>query len=138
MKHVQLISQKLKQINHLYKKILINELSAMELDQHFEVLLTLSTHDEPLTQNKLAGLLQIDKSRMANMVFYLEQRNMVYTQLNPADRREHHVFLSSSAHASAQQIAQIIEKLNSLAEAGIASEKLRTFFEVSELIEQNL
>lgn len=110
----------------------------MELDQHFEVLLMLATQDEPLTQNKLASLLQIDKSRMANTVFYLEQRKMVYTERNPADRREHYVYLSSSARPSVQQIMYTIEKINQLAEAGIAHEKLSTFFEVSEMIQQNL
>ncbi|WP_214070954.1 MarR family transcriptional regulator [Mucilaginibacter sp. dw_454] len=138
MKHVQLISQKLNQINNLYKKILVKELSAMDLDQHFEVLLILATHDEPLTQNKLASLLQKDKSRIVNIIVYLEQRNMVYTVRNPADRREHYVYLSSSARDSVQHITHTIEKINHLAEAGIDYEKLSAFFEVSELMQENL
>ena len=138
MKRVELISKSLRQINHLYKKIIIKELSAIELDHHYEALLVLATQEQPITQNRLAELLQIDKSRMVNMIHYLEDKKMVYIERNPADRREHYVYLSSSAEKFIPAIERTVEKINELAKFGIAQEKLMAFFEVSEMIQQNL
>jgi DNA-binding MarR family transcriptional regulator len=138
MKQVQLISKNLKKINHLYTKVLSKELSAIQLDQHFEVLLLLNMQEQPITQNKLAELMQIDKSRMANIIFYLESKNLVYIKRNPADRREHYVFLSAGAKKTIPQIECTVEKINEIAEEGITQEKLVVFFEVSEIIRQNL
>jgi DNA-binding MarR family transcriptional regulator len=138
MKSVQLISQRLKKINNLYTRMISKELSALELDHHFEVLLTLATQEKPVTQNKLAELLQIDKSRMAVIVFELEKRRLVQININPDDRRQHYVSLSPSAINSIPHIEISVEKINQLAEAGIERQKLVTFFEVSEMIQQNL
>ena len=91
-----------------------------------------------MTQNKLAELLQIDKSRTAVIVFDLEKRGLVQIKINPDDRRQHYVSLSSTALTSIPNIELSIEKINQLAEAGIEQQKLSTFFEVSEMIQQNL
>jgi DNA-binding MarR family transcriptional regulator len=138
MKHVQLISRSLRQINNLYKKMLTKELSAFQLDHHFEALLMLAIQDRPVTQNQLAELLQVDKSRVVSIIAYLEQRNLIMIEKNPADRREHYIHLSSDAVSSIPHIERSVEKINELAEFGIEHEKLATFFEVSELIQQNL
>ena len=138
MKSVQLISQRLKKINHLYTKMISRELSPFELDHHFEVLLALAAQEKPVTQNKLAELLQIDKSRTAVIVFELEKRGLVQININPGDRRQHYVSLSASAVNSLPHIEISIEKVNQLAGAGIERQKLLTFFEVSEMIQQNL
>lgn len=138
MKHVQLISRSLRQINNLYKKMLTKELSAFQLDHHFEALLMLAIQDRPVTQNQLAELLQVDKSRVVSIIAYLEQRNLITIEKNPADRREHYIHLSPDAVSSIPHIERSVEKINELAEFGIEHEKLATFFEVSELIQQNL
>lgn len=138
MKSVQLISQRLRKINHLYTKMISKELSPFELDHHFEVLLALAAQEKPVTQNKLAEVLQIDKSRTAVIVFELEKRGLVQININPDDRRQHYVSLSPSAVNSLPHIEISIEKVNQLAGAGIERQKLLTFFEVSEMIQQNL
>ena len=138
MKSVQLISQRLKKINHLYTKMISKELSAFKLGHHFEVLLALAKQEKPVTQNKLAELLQIDKSRTTVIVFEMEKRGLVQININPGDRRQHYVSLSPSAVNSLPHIEISIEKINQLAEAGIEQQKLLTFFEVSEMIQQNL
>jgi DNA-binding MarR family transcriptional regulator len=138
MSTVQLISQSLKKINYLYSKMLSKELSAFKLDHHFEALLVLATQEKPVTQNKLAELLQIDKSRTAVIVFDLEKRGLIQIQVNPNDRRQHYVSLSSTALTSIPHIEITIGKINQLAEAGIEQQKLSTFYEVSEMMQKNL
>jgi len=118
--------------------MLTKELSAFQLDHHFEALLMLAIQDRPVTQNQLAELLQVDKSRVVSIIAYLEQRNLITIEKNPADRREHYIHLSPDAVSSIPHIERSVEKINELAEFGIEHEKLATFFEVSELIQQNL
>jgi len=122
----------------LYSKMLSKELSAFKLDHHFEALLVLATQEKPVTQNKLAALLQIDKSRTAVIVFDLEKRGLIEIKVNPNDRRQHYVSLSSTALISIPHIEITIEKINQLAEAGIEQQKLSTFYEVSEMMQKNL
>jgi len=138
MSTVQLISQSLKKINYLYSKMLSKELSAFKLDHHFEALLVLATQEKPVTQNRLAELLQIDKSRTAVIVFDLEKRGLIEIKVNPNDRRQHYVSLSPTALTSIPHIEITIEKINQLAEAGIEQQKLSTFYEVSEMMQRNL
>jgi DNA-binding MarR family transcriptional regulator len=138
MSTVQLISQSLKKINYLYSKLLSKELSAFKLDHHFEALLVLATQEKPVTQNKLAELLQIDKSRTAVIVFDLEKRGLIQIKVNPNDRRQHYVSLSPTASTSIPHIEITIKKINQLAEAGIEQQKLSTFYEVSEMMQKNL
>lgn len=138
MKNVQLISKRLKKINYLYTKMILNELSPFELDHHFEALLTLAVEEKQITQNRLSELLQIDKSRTAVIVFDLEKRGLIQISINPDDRRQHYISLSPLALSSIPHIELSIEKINELAEAGIEQQKLMTFFEVSEMIQHNL
>ncbi|HEX8018728.1 MarR family transcriptional regulator [Mucilaginibacter sp.] len=138
MKNVQLISKRLKKINYLYTKMILNELSPFELDHHFEALLTLAVEEKQITQNRLSELLQIDKSRTAVIVFELEKRELIQISINPNDRRQHYLSLSALALSSIPHIELSIEKINELAEAGIEQQKLLTFFEVSEMIQHNL
>ncbi|MDB5032043.1 MarR family transcriptional regulator [Mucilaginibacter sp.] len=138
MKNVQLISRNLRQIDHLYTKKLTSEFSSIQVNNHYEVLLVLAKQKEPIMQNQLAELLQIDKSRMVNVLFYLEEKNLVIIKRNPADRRQHYVYLSPDALVSIPYIETKIQQINDLAERGISEEKLNIFFEVSENIRQNL
>lgn len=138
MKNIQLISKRLKKINYLYTKMILKELSPFELDHHFEALLTLAVEEKQITQNRLSELLQIDKSRTAVIVFELEKRGLISVNVNPDDRRQHYISLSALAISSIPHIKLSVEKINELAEAGIEQQKLTTFFEVSEMIQNNL
>jgi DNA-binding MarR family transcriptional regulator len=138
MKSVQLISRNLRQIDHLYTKNLSKELSTIHVNQHFEVLLILAKQEDALTQNQLAELLHVDKSRMANIIFYLEENGLVVVKINPADRRQHYVSLSPGALENIPYIETKVQQINDVAQTGISEEKLNIFFEVSETIRKNL
>ncbi|EHQ29135.1 MarR family winged helix-turn-helix transcriptional regulator [Mucilaginibacter paludis] len=138
MERPQLIARNLRQIDYLYTKKLSKELSAIHVNNHFEVLLVLAKQVHPLTQNQLAQLLHLDKSRMANIVFQLEEHQLVSVEVNPADRRQHYVTLSPYALSAMPDIETKVQQINDMAEAGISQEKLDVFFEVVETIRQNL
>lgn len=134
----QLISRNLKKINNLYTKILSKELAPHKLDHHFEALYLLAITDQHVSQNYLAEMMQIDKSRMAIIIFDLEQRGLIQIKINPDDRRQHYVYLSSLAIMAIPEIEKTVKKINDVVEAGIPEEKLHAFFEVSEMMRQNL
>jgi DNA-binding MarR family transcriptional regulator len=138
MAHVQLLSRNLKQVANLYTKILVKELAARQLDQHYEILLILAEQQLPVTQSKLAELLRVDKSRMVSIIYELEQKELISIKRNPADRREHYINLSDTALATISAIGKIVDKVNKQAKAGISPEKLQVFFEVSGQLQQNL
>lgn len=138
MENIELISNKLRQIVHLYNRSLSKELSALPVNHHLDVLLVLTQQKEPIMQNKLAAILQIDKSRMTNIIFELEEQSLVEVKRNPEDRRQHYVTLLPDAWKYIPDIAKKVQQVNELVKTGINEEKLDTFFEVSELIRQNL
>lgn len=138
MKNTELLSQNLRLINHLYTRSLTRELSSIDANHHFEVLLMLAKQQKPITQNQLAELLHIDKSRVAHIIFSMEESKIVLVKTNPADRRQHLISLSPNALKSIPDIEQKVMEINELANTGISEEKLIVFTEVAEAMMQNL
>jgi DNA-binding MarR family transcriptional regulator len=138
MKNVQLLSQKLRLISYFYNRNLARELAQIKVNHHFEMLLILAQQDQPVTQSQLADLLHIDKSRIANIVFALEEKKMVIVKTGKDDRRRHYVSLSPDALQFIPYIEKKVQEVNEQANNGISEQKLNIFLEVSEIIMQNL
>jgi len=138
MERVQLLSLNLRGIKQLYNKTLRRELAAHGLDLHFEALLVLSEQEKPVTQNMLAELLQMDKSRIVSIVYDLKKKHLITSKTNPSDRREHYISLSGKAKEAIPIIEGAIKKVNGMVNAGINNEKLQAFFEVSCMMRKNL
>jgi DNA-binding MarR family transcriptional regulator len=113
-------------------------LATIELDHHFEILLLLDLQKTPITQNKLAELLRLDKSRIVGIIYELEQKGLIDVKRNPADRREHFINLSTKAKTDIPAIEKVVARINDLAKTGIPRDKLLTFIEVSEQLQLNL
>jgi DNA-binding MarR family transcriptional regulator len=138
MKNTELLSQNLRLINYFYTRNLSRELSPLKMNHHFEVLLTLAKQKMPITQNQLAELLHIDKSRVAHIIFSMEENDVVMVRTNPADRRQHLISLSPNAQKSIPYIEKKVKEVNEMANTGISEEKLSVFVEVAEAMMQNL
>src|SRR3569623_980942 len=100
MEQELLLSKTLRRVKQLYHKILLRELAIRDLDQHFEALLVLSEQEKPITQNTLAELLQMDKSRIVSIVYDLGKKHLIISKTNPAYRRQHYISLSAKAKAA--------------------------------------
>lgn len=138
MERVQLLSRNLRRVKQLYHRILLRELAVHGLDQHFEAILALSEQEKPVTQNNLAELLQMDKSRIVSIVYDLSKKQLITIKTNPADRREHNIALSAKGRQAIPVIEDIIKNVNDMANAGLSDEQLSAFFQVSVLMHQNL
>ena len=122
----------------MYSKLLTKQFSEVDLDNYVEILLIISDQEHPLTQTQLAGLFQIDKSRMVSILFSLSQKEFIQVVRNPADRREHFVYLSAKAEEMIPTIKDILYQTTILARNGITQEKLNCCFDVLETMQKNL
>jgi DNA-binding MarR family transcriptional regulator len=138
MENIHLLSQNLRLINYFYTRNLTRELSAIQADPHAEILLMLAKQTQPVAQNQLAELLHIDKSRVANIIFSMEEKGIVIVKTNPADRRQHLISLSPDALQSIPYIEMKVQQVNAMANMGISEEKIAIFIEVVEAMMQNL
>lgn len=138
MKNTELLSQNLRLINYFYTRNLSRELSSLKVNHHFEVLLTLAKQKKPITQNQLAELLHIDKSRVAHIIFSMEESEIIMVKTNPTDRRQHLISLSPNALNTIPYIEKKVREVNEMANSGISEEKLMVFIEVAEAMMQNL
>jgi len=138
MEQVQLLSRNLRRVKQLYNRILLRELGTFGLDQHFEALLIIAEQEKPLTQNNLAELLQMDKSRIVSIVYDLGKKHLITVKTNPSDRREHYITLSTKGKGAIPVIEDVIKKVNDMANEGLSEDQLNIFFEVSARMHQNL
>ena len=138
MTSIQIISKNLRKISNLYNRLLVKQFSALDLDNYVEILLIISAQEHPHTQNQLAELFQIDKVRMVNILFNLSQKGLIEIARNPADRREHLVYLTPKAETIIPAIRDMLNQTTLLAQDGITKDKLICCFEVLKAMEKNL
>ena len=107
-----LLSKELRRLSKLYIKAISKELPAPHTEYMAELMLILSTRKAPITQKELTKHMQVDKSRMVIMIEELNKLEYIFIERNPADRREHFVFLTEGGRKLVPGIKQAIEKVN--------------------------
>ncbi|MCR8558311.1 MarR family transcriptional regulator [Mucilaginibacter sp. BJC16-A38] len=138
MQPLKKISKSLKHASLLYNKLLYQQLAGMGLDNYAEILLIISDSEQPLSQNQLAELFQIDKSRMVNILFKLSQNDFITIKQDPDDRRRHNIYLTPKARKIIPEIENILNNTTTMASNGIPSEKLDCCIDVLEIMRKNL
>lgn len=125
-------------VSKKYLSALSKMVTQLSIDRYHYVLILLDSNDENLTQKALAEILHIDKSYMATILDYLEEKGFVIREKNPHDRREQLIKLTSLAHSSIPIIREAIKKLNERAFYNICQTNKRLFNKVLSAIQQNL
>lgn len=138
MPRMPLLSLRLRIISKLYTRLLSREMSELDPGLYFEVLLLLSQHESPLTQNQIAEQLRVDKSRVVNIVYYLSSKELIFVENKPDDRRHHNIYLSPAGRSLVPVIMQKVHALNGITTAGIAENDLLVFLKVARQMEHNL
>ncbi len=108
------------------------------LERYHYVLILVEQNQEKLTQKAIAEMLQVDKSFMVNMINYLTDNGFVYREINAEDRREHLIKLTGKAKKMIPSINQSIRELNAKAFNNLSDEKIKTFFEIINTLQNNL
>lgn len=125
-------------VSKRYLSALTKMVAQLTIDRYHYVLILIDSHDESLSQKALAEILHIDKSYMATILDYLEQKGFVTREKNPLDKREQVIKLTLMAQNSIPIIRQAIKKLNERAFQNICHSNKQIFHEVLESIQQNL
>ncbi len=125
-------------VSKKYLSALSKMVAQLSIDRYHYVLILLDSHDENLTQKALAEILNIDKSYMATILDYLEEKGFVIREKNPTDRREQLIKLTKLAQVSIPIIKEAIMKLNERAFHNICQSNKQLFNEVLNTIQENL
>ena len=125
-------------VSKRYLSSLSKMVAQLSIDRYHYVLILIDSNDQNLTQKALAEILHIDKSYMATILDYLEEKGYVTREKNPQDRREQLIRLTSFAQNCIPVIRDAIEVLNEKAFHNIEESKKQLFNEVLITIQQNL
>ncbi len=125
-------------VSKKYLSTLSKMVAQISIDRYHYVLILLDSYDEHLTQKALAEILNIDKSYMATILDYLEEKGFVIREKNPNDRREQLIKLTALAKINIPVIKEAIKKLNERAFNDICQSNKQLFNEILSKIQENL
>lgn len=125
-------------VSKTYYGALTKELEHLDIDRHFSVLIAIENSNEKCTQQFLGEQLKIDKVSMVRVLDYLVEKNYIIRTVNPSDRREHLVSLTSKAQKVLPEIHAAVEKINRFAFQGMDKKQIECFNEVMKKMYKNL
>ena len=108
------------------------------LERYHYVLLLIDEHEETLTQKALTALLLVDKSYLVNMIDYLTENGLVFRETNQKDRRQQVIKLTAKAKYFIPMIDQKFKLLNEKSFENLSKDKITAFYEVIEVLQNNL
>jgi len=133
-----LLSKNLRRLSRLYNKTISKELPNFDSEYYAEILLIVSSNQQPTAQKTLVEHLHLDKSRIAILIDHLNKDQYTYTERNPADRREHFVYLTDKGKLLMPIIQQAIDKVNTSINKHLSEQNLNSFYATLHQMEQNL
>jgi DNA-binding MarR family transcriptional regulator len=107
-------------------------------ERYFYTLLVIHEKDEQITQQELADYFKIDKASMVRVIDYLSKAGYIKRKVDPSDRRQHFLLLTSRGKAFVPVLKEAIEELNALALDGIGEKEKKAFYEMLEKVCGNL
>jgi len=133
-----LLSNNLRRLSRLYNKTISKELPNFDSEYYAEILLIISSNQEPTAQKTLVEHLHLDKSRVAILIDHLNKDQYTYTERNPADRREHFIYLTDKGKRLIPGIQRAIDNVNTCINKHLSEQNLNCFYATLLQIEQNL
>jgi DNA-binding MarR family transcriptional regulator len=133
-----LLSKNLRRLSRLYNKTISKELPNFDSEYYAEILLIVSSNQQPTAQKTLVEHLHLDKSRVAILIDHLNKDQYTYTERNPADRREHFIYLTDKGKRLMPIIQQAIDKVNTSINKHLSEQNLNCFYATLLQMEQNL
>lgn len=92
-------------------------------EQNF-IMLVLWNHQNGISQNEIAELLNKDKTNIARMIVTLEKKGLIKRKVNGIDRRSYDVFLTDKGHELRSTIIPITLEANEQIIKGLTAEEL--------------
>lgn len=108
------------------------------VDRHFSTLVAIDQAEQKCTQQYLSNLLNFDKVSMVRILDYLVERKMITRSVNPDDRREHIIELTSTAKKIMPSIHKGIKEMNETAFKGVNKHDREVFYDCLATIFKNI
>lgn len=124
--------------------LLVNKINQNFIKEGFDItaeqlkMLVVLWEEDGKTQNELGVSVGKFKTSVTKLVDGLEKRNLIQRVPHPSDRRSNIVYLTEVGKNIKKQLIPIIEKTLHEVHSNISNEKLITFHEVLNQIEENL
>ena len=133
-----LLSKSLRHLSRSYSRAIVKVLPDLQLEHYAEIILLLATVKHEVTQNELAELCQVNKSRIAVIIYEMKINGFVYTELNSADRRAHFVYLTNKGRDSVPKIQEAIDEVNKVINQQLDKTHLEYFYATLFQMQSNL
>jgi DNA-binding MarR family transcriptional regulator len=121
-----------------YYGALSKRLEHLGIDRHFSILAVIDKTPEKCTQQYLSDFLRVDKVSMVRMLDYLYEKGLITRVVNPGDRREHIIQLTSKGRKIMPDIHEGIKEMNSIALEGLSKTEQDLLFKFMSVIMKNI
>ena len=109
----------------------------IDLERNYFILNFISKHKH-ITQQTLANLINMDKTRIVHVIDYLSEKGLVKREKSPEDRREHRIVITKKADKYIKKISIGFNELNKTAFKGFTKTEQQLFFSMLEKIDANV
>ena len=113
------LSYRLNVLSKKYYGAVSKHFENLDLDRNFFVLNIISKH-EHITQQALANMMNVDKTRIVHVIDYLSGKGLVKREVSPDDRREHRIVATKKADKYVEKISTGFNELNKTAFKGFS------------------
>ena len=120
-----------------YYGVLTKWLEELDIDRYYAVLCFIAEQDG-CTQQHICDSLAIDKSAMVRVLDYLKAKGYVARRINPEDRREHYITLTTKGAKQAKKVEAAFARLDRRMFDGVASARVKTFESMLDLMTERL
>jgi MarR family transcriptional regulator for hemolysin len=132
------ISRKLIHLAKIYLNVLSKRVEHLGINRYWYILSLIHANNGKLSQKALAERLGKDKSAMVSIIDFLTEKEYVYREVNPADRREHLLKTTAKAITDVPEMISAFDTLNQTVSEDISAEEMETFYRVLKKMENNL
>jgi MarR family transcriptional regulator for hemolysin len=127
-------------LNELSKKYygaVSKHFEQLDLERNYFFLNFISKHKH-ITQQSLANLLNMDKTRIVHVIDYLSEKGLVKREKSIDDRREHKIVITKKAEKYIEKISKGFNELNNVAFKGFNKTERQLFFSMLDKIDLNI
>ncbi|MCE3277851.1 MAG: hypothetical protein K0S44_42 [Bacteroidetes bacterium] len=121
-----------------YFGALTKRLEHLDIERDYSILIFVESAQAGCTQQCICDCLKIDKVTMVGRLDHLLKKKYVKKTVNPNDRREHFIELTSKAREIMPEIHEAIDSLNKEAFKGLTKEQQKELYRCVHLVQSNL
>ncbi len=137
-KSLQPLGRKLSIIGKDYLQALNTRLNHLDIDRNYYALLLIENAEGTITQQELAGQLEIDKVSMLRSIDYLSEKGYVKRVKSISDKRKYGLELTEKAHKAIPEIKKAYSDVNAIALKGLNHAEIAAFNSLLQSIKNNI